>query len=142
MVGVDFDRQPWVFARPAGSELASATILSATRGVCFEAQQPRHLPTVCGKPLDRLADVFERGSDPGEESGAGLSVRDTLRVVRAKSGSPRRSSTVRTAWLTADALMPSPAAAGAKPRFRATLTATADVRSLSIYAQYRIIHAI
>jgi hypothetical protein len=48
------------------------------------------------------------------------SVKATLRVVRTKSGIPKPSSTALIAWLTADALIPSSAAAAANPPRRAT----------------------
>src|SRR5690348_1143329 len=49
------------------------------------------------------------------------SVRPTLRVVRMKSAAPTRASSARTAWLIADGVTPSAAAAWRKLRRWATL---------------------
>ena len=49
------------------------------------------------------------------------SVRPTLRVVRMKSAVPMRASSARTAWLIADGVTPSSAAALRKLRCRATV---------------------
>src|SRR5919109_4531877 len=49
------------------------------------------------------------------------SVRPTLRVVRMKSAAPTRASNARTAWLIADGVTPSSAAALRKLRCWATL---------------------
>src|SRR5712672_4541895 len=48
-------------------------------------------------------------------------VRPTLRVVRMKSATPMRASSARTAWLIADGVTPSSAAALRKLRCRAKL---------------------
>jgi len=48
------------------------------------------------------------------------SVRPTLRVVRMNSAAPIRASSVRIAWLTADGVTPSAAAALRKLRWLAT----------------------
>ena len=49
------------------------------------------------------------------------SVSETLRVVRARSRTPNRASSLPTAWLTADCEAPSFAAARVKPPSRATV---------------------
>ena len=58
------------------------------------------------------------------------SVGATLRVVRASRRTPSRSSRVRMVWLSADAVMPSLAAALVKLRSRAT--ARKACRSLTL----------
>src|SRR5205085_996916 len=85
-----------------------------------EAQQPgRSLPKIA-RNLAR-SDSSSNAGFARERNRSPASVRPTLRVVRMNSTAPTRVSRVRTAWLIADGVTPSSAAALRKLRCSATL---------------------
>ena len=95
---------------------------TATRGALI-----RNTPVISPRRAARLSVALSMSSNAGSILARNLapaSVNRTLRVVRANSGSPSRSSTALTAWLTADGLMFNDAAAAANPPNLATLTTT------------------
>lgn len=93
-----------------------------------EAEQP-------GRSLPKIArgfagcDELLEGGFARDRNRSPASVSPTLRVVRANSAAPMRASSVRTAWLTADGVTPSSAAARRKLRCWATASAASTPSS-------------
>ncbi len=84
--------------------------------------------------LDRILDccksgaISERNCSPAAES-------TTLRVVRLKSLTAKRSSSATIAWLNADDDMPSWRAAARKPPCRATAATASNSLKLALIAR-------
>src|SRR6266446_4946152 len=98
------------------------TIDSARRGT-FRRRRPLTRPLTARMRSTR-SEISCRAGAALATKAAPASVSATLRVVRANSGTPNRSSTRRTAWLTAEGPMPSSEAAAAKFLRRATARTT------------------
>jgi hypothetical protein len=85
-------------------------------------------PNGPGRLLPKFTQCFKLGLDLLEswadvfEADAPAAVGATLRVVRVKSRTPRRASSSRMVWLSADCDTPSFAAAFVKLRSRPTAT--------------------
>ena len=77
--------------------------------------------TPASNPPAAISTSSSKAGFARERNRAPASVRPTLRVVRMKSAAPTRASSARTAWLIADGVTPSSAAALRKLRCWATL---------------------
>ncbi len=142
-VGRDELAEPDAGIEPAGREIDQVVARSDFQfdfGISLARTRRSPAPGSAGRPRgERTGATGPVGRKPGSRAAAlaatssskagfardrkrsPASVRPTLRVVRMKSAAPTRASSARTAWLIAEGVTPSSAAARRKLRCAATL---------------------